>query len=275
MFRRRADGRIAKDIPNFDKIIPYIMVRRYDAQNFVTQSIPHKPIKSYVNAKKAEGADMSLMSVILAAYVRTAAERPEINRFVMNRRIYARNSICVSFVVLRREGETAGKITFDGAETVFQVAQKVNACITAARKEEESNAVDKLLGAIFAMPLVPSAIVSILKWLDRHNMMPKSVIEASPFHTGMFFTNLASIRMPPAYHHLYEFGTTSIFTALGTPYKKLELDPDGKPVEVEYCPLNASLDDRICTGAAYARAFLTFRKYIMRPELLETPGTAQ
>ena len=269
MFGRRSDGKIAKGISNFDKMLPYLMAQRYDAQNFVTQNIPYEPIKDYLNAKKADKTKLSLMHVVLAAYIRTVAKHPELNRFVVNRKIYDRNSICVSFVVLRKEGETTVKIPFKGDETVFEVADIIDSCVKSARNEEESTLVDKIVSTIFALPLVPATTVSILKWLDRHNIMPKSVVDASPFHSSLFFTNLASIKMNSIYHHIAEFGTVSVFVSMGNRDKKVELDEDGKPFEAEYIPLKIVTDERICSGIVYTRCFADFRRYMLHPELLE------
>ena len=269
MFGRRSDGKIAKDISNFDKMLPYIMSHRYDAQNFITQNIPSKPLRDYINAKKQDDIKLSIMTVILAAYIRTVGIHPELNRFVVNRKIYNRNTICVSFVVLRKEGETTIKIPFKGNETIFEISDIINSYVKNARNEEESTLVDKIIGTIFALPLVPATTVSILKWMDRHGMMPKSVLDASPFHSSLFFTNLASIKTNSIYHHIAEFGTVSVFVSMGNFFKQVELDKDGKPCEAEYIPLKIVTDERIGPGLMYARCFADLQKYMLHPELLE------
>ena len=55
----------------------------------------------------------------------------------------------------------------------------------------------------------------IARFLDRHNCLPKSLIKASPFHTSVFVTNLKSLKLDAIHHHLYEFGTCSLFIAMG------------------------------------------------------------
>lgn len=52
-------------------------------------------------------------------------------------------------------------------------------------------------------------------------MLPRKLIDLSPFHTSLFITNLASINTSFIYHHCYEFGTTSVFLCMGKPVPKM------------------------------------------------------
>ena len=82
------------------------------------------------------------------------------------------------------------------------------------------NETDKLAEKVMSMPgFVKNVLVRIIKAADSCNMLPKSVIDASPFHTTMFFTYLKSIDTQYIYHHLYDFGTTGLFAALGKTVK--------------------------------------------------------
>lgn len=42
-------------------------------------------------------------------------------------------------------------------------------------------------------------------------------MDALPFHTSLFVTNMASIGMTRVYHHIYNFGDTTMFLSLGLP----------------------------------------------------------
>jgi hypothetical protein len=132
------------------------------------------------------------------------------------------------------------------------------------RAAASSNITDKLVKAILGVPLLPGGVVRLFLWADRHGLLPKSVIEASPFHTGLFFTNLASINLDFIYHHLYEFGTCSTFLALGR--RKHVHTPSG---ERTFLPLGVVADDRICGGITWARSQKTFFRILSTPELLE------
>jgi len=206
------------------------------------------------------------MAVIIAAYVRTCSQFPFINRFLVNKRLYAHNDVTVSFVALKSDWDGVGdqpealvKIHFTGAETLDEVAEKLNAAITLNRADD-ANSVEKIADRILKLPGLPSSIVGTLVWCEKHGMLPKALIEASPFHCSMFFTNLASIRGPMLYHHLYEFGTCSTFLALGF-----------STTRPKSFALGVTLDERITNGAGFIRASRYMEQTIAHPERLETP----
>ena len=107
------------------------------------------------------------------------------------------------------------------------------------------------------------------KLLDKYFTLPFSVIHASPFHTSLFVTNLASIRTNAIFHHLYEFGTTGIFVSMGQPIKKTILDDENNPIEEKVMELGIVTDERIANGHYYGKCFKELNRYLKNPEILE------
>ena len=103
-------------------------------------------------------------------------------------------------------------------------------------------------------------------WMDEHNMLPGKIIEASPFHTSLFITNLGSLGIDSIYHHIYNFGTTSQFLAMSA--KRDEINPQTGELS-KYINFKVVCDERICDGFYYAKSFLLFRRYMQNPERLE------
>lgn len=270
----RSDGYLLKDLHPFMKIIPYIMEKRSDSQNFSKQIFPAESIDKYISEKKQSGYSFSYMHVFIAAYVRLLAERPQLNRFVMNKQIYQRNKIYVSMAVkrsLRDDGEeTTVKFEFTGKENIFEIAEIIDKNIAQALSFNESNDTDKLAEMVMSMPgFVKKTLVGIIKTMDKYNMLPKSVIDASPFHTTLFFTYLKSIDTNYIYHHLYDFGTTGIFAALGKTVKMPIVENDQVVIK-KCCQIGYTMDERICDGVYYARSFKLLEKYFYNPQLLES-----
>ena len=92
----RADGKRVRNADPLYMIVPHIMDKRYDAMNMITLDIPVEPLHHYINAKRQEGYAISHMGLLIAAYLRAAAEFPLLNRFIVNKKIYDRNEFCVS-----------------------------------------------------------------------------------------------------------------------------------------------------------------------------------
>jgi len=274
MFGRRSDGRRLKTIPTFFKVIPCIMPERDDSQVYFKQDIVLSNMDAYIDKKAEEGIRLSYMNIIYAAMVRIIAERPYLNSFAMNGSLYARNKIYVSLVIKKNfsdEGtETSIKLSFDGIENIFEIKEKLDSAIEKNKDNAVTNNTDNLAKALSLIPGGAIRLaVKFLSFLDKHGIMPKSIIEASPFHTSVFLTNVGSLGIDSIYHHLYNFGTTSMFFAMGKKKKSYVYDDD--EIHEEKCITLAFVgDERICDGYYYATSFKQLSKYLKKPELLET-----
>ncbi len=269
----RADGKKLKHIDPMYKILPHIITKRYDSMNMITIDVPYEPMQAYINAKRKEGVAISHMSVIIAAYLRTCAKYPALNRFVMNKKVYARNEYAVSMVVLTpgTDGEeTESKMYFDPSNTIFDVNNIINKFVEDNRNAPKDNAMEKFMSAILSVPGLLTVGIAFLKMLDKFGLLPKSVIDFSPFHNSLVISNLISIRTNHIYHHVYEFGTTGIIITMGN-LREVPKRKSGEIVFERTMPLGVVMDERICSGYYFARAFKEMQKYLKKPSLLETP----
>lgn len=249
------------------------MLERSDAQVYFKQDISLKTLDEYISKKAEEGIKFSYMNIIYAAIVRIISERPSLNRFAMNGRLYDRNEIFVSLSIkknLTDEGqETVTKLAFKGNENIFEVKEKLDAIIEKNKDIANSNNMDKMAKLL---SLIPNGLilwtVRFLKFLDKHGMLPKKIIELSPFHTSVFLTNVGSLGIDSIYHHIYNFGTTSMFFSMGKKKKSFIYEED--EIHEEKCITIAFVgDERICDGYYYATSFKQLTKYLKKPELLE------
>lgn len=279
MFGHRSDGRKLKTVPPFFRVIPCVMLERNDAQVYFKQDIKLKELDEYIDRKAKEGIKLSYMNIIYAAIVRIIAERPYLNRFAMNGSLYARNQIFVSLAIKKSfadEGqETTIKLPFTGTENIFEIKEKLDNAIEKNKDYSTSNNTDALAKAF---SIVPNGFIRVafkfIKFLDKHGAVPKAILSASPFHTSVFLTNVWSLGIDSIYHHLYNFGTTSLFFAMGKKKKSYIYDDD--EMHEEKCITIAFVgDERICDGYYYATSFKQLSKYLKKPELLEQPGVVK
>ncbi len=268
----RADGKRVKKADPMYTVAPFIMDKRYDSMNMIELDIPVEPIQKYINAKRKKNINISHMAVILAAYIRTMSEFPSLNRFIVNKRIYARNEIAVGMVVLQNgkmDNGTMSKMYFDYENTIFDVNNIINDYVDANRTDAKNNSTEKLIKFLLSLPGILPAGVAIFKFLDKHGWLPKAIIDASPFHTSLVISNLASIRTNHIFHHCYEFGTTSIIITMGNSREKAKRI-GGEIIHEKCMPLGIVMDERICSGSYFALAFRRMKKYLTNPELLES-----
>ena len=266
----RPDGKRVKNTTAIVTAIPYIMPKRYDAQNFITEYADMEILRRYIQQKRREGVRLSYMTVLLAAYFKAYQENPKINRFIMNSRIYQRNHFCVSFVILktRADGtpdETTVKVYFEDGDDILSIHRKIEEIVAKNQIAAHNNNTDKFANFMLSLPLLPKVVIALARLLDRYGLLPRFIIDLSPFHTSLFITNLASINTSAIYHHCYEFGTTGVFICMGKPIANhLTGEYDKKLI-----PLSIVMDERICTGHEYALFWQSFRRYLRHPELTE------
>ena len=274
MFGRRADGQRLSNIDPIIQFGPYVMVQRNDATNMLTEYIDYDPIAAYIRKRSKQDVKISFMALMIAAYVRVVSQYPEINRFIMNSQVFARNQIVVSLTVVRNSknkenlDEALVKMKFKPDNTIDEVVRIIDEQLKDATDAAKDNGTVDFAAKLVHFRILMKLIVKFARLTDRYGLLPGWLYDISPFHCSMYLTNIASIGLPSIYHHLYNFGNTSIFMALGKFERKLVATKDG-PVLKTVIPLGLTLDERICGGADYARCIGLFKKLLANPEQLE------
>lgn len=274
MFGKRPDGRKLRTVEPIQLITAFLMKKRYDSMNMYEDTIDCEAWDKYIKEKEAQGIKLGYMHIFIAGIVRMIALKPRLNRFVMNGKLYARPKIWVSFTIHPElhidSPDTTIKLCFEGTESILEIAETINEAIrkeTVLRTEE--NTTDKMARLFTTIPSsVLNCIVAVLMWMDRHNMLPKSIIEFSPFHTSFYITNLKSLGINHVMHHTCEFGTNGMFFAMGKE-KNVPVAEKGEVVIRKTMGFSLVSDERFCDGLYFALALREFRKIMRNPALLE------
>ena len=276
MFGKRPDGRKVRTADPLQLIMGSLMRERSDSMNMYEDTINCEPWDKYIKEKEEQGLKINYMHIFIAGIVRIIALNPRLNRFVMNGKIYTRDKIWVSFVVHPELSidcpETTIKICFEGTESLLEIAEKIDAAIKKETTQRTgATGTDKLAGFFTAMPsFIMNGLVGLLMWMDRHNIMPKFVIDLSPFHTSFFITNLKSLGINHIYHHTTNFGTNGLFFAIGKE-KQVPVVEKGEIVIQKQMGFGLVSDERFCDGLYFALALRSFRKLMKNPAVLENP----
>jgi hypothetical protein len=269
----RREGRRLKNIPPMMHVVPYIMRNRIGSQNCFEDVIDITNIERYLDAKHKEGyPDMTLLHVILSAYVRIIAEKPGINRFIAGRRVFARNNVeCV--MTIKKEmtldsPDTCIKAIFDPRDNIYNVYKKFRKVVKEALAE--TTGFDDTANVLKKFPrFVMRAAMAVLRWLDYHGKLPKALLNVSPFHGSMIITSMGSLGIPAIYHHLYDFGTLPIFISYGNIFTADAVKRDGTRERHHFVTFKVVTDERICDGYYYASVFKRLKKILQNPEILD------
>ncbi len=278
-FGDRKDGRRVRSAPIISKVMPYIMKKRSDAQNFFADQISIDKTEKFCRDKVKEGKkNFSILHVMLAAYVRMISQRPAVNRFISGQKIYSRDEEIVVNMSIKREmtidaPDTMIKVVFHPGDTIDDVYEKFNKVVTETLEAGEGSSFDKVAKFLSNLPgFIFRFAVWLLFTLDYHGWLPKFLTnEVSPFHGSMIITSMGSLGIKPIYHHLYDFGNLPVFLSYGSKQTEYRIAADGSVEKHKYIDLKAVTDERIVDGFYYASAFKLIKRYVENPEELLDP----
>lgn len=275
----RKEGRLLRSLPAFNKFIPYIMPERNDAQNFYEESFRVNSVDKCLRRERVAGyKGIGFLHFMIAAYIRCISMLPGVNRFVVGRRIYARNNIEVVMAVKRSVSidgnETTIKIVFEPTDTIFDVYRKMEQKINEIKTDDGSNNTEDVANALSKLPrFLLRFVIWVLKVMDYFGIIPQKLLDASPFHGSMIITDLGSLRIGPIFHHIYNFGTLPVFIAFGAKHHKYELNRRGEMEDNKYIDCKFTLDERTVDGHYYSQFLQALRYIFAHPEILESPPT--
>ena len=275
----RKDGRRIRTLPPMAQVSPYIMVTRNTSSNFFSEALEISHVDRYIRQKRREGlTNFGITHVLLACYVRGLCKYPGLNRFIGGQKVYSRGDDIQSCMVIKKEmatnsPDTVIKVHLNPRDTAADVYHKLQAAV---EKEKQSASLNSNFDATAgALNLIPGIVLKFAVWLltvmDYFDLLPKFLLEVSPFHGSVFFTSMGSLGIPPIYHHLYDFGNMPVFGSFGMKRRANEVLDDGTVVSKKYVDVKFVLDERIVDGFYYAAFFKHYKRILQHPEILDNP----
>ncbi len=273
----RKDARWIRDMDSLHVILPHLMNRRTDAEVYVNMEFDVTEALRYIE-KKNEGEEeyrTTLFHCILMAIAKTIYFRPQLNCFIAGRRFYQRDEITLGFVAKKRfedhSEESLMVIPAPEDWTLTEVTHKVVGKVHKARTEKN----DGVNGAMDILKKLPRPVLAFVIWiiktLDFFGKVPDFLRDDDPNFATVFLTNLGSIKCPSVYHHLNNYGSSSIMAAIGTIRKEEKIAPDGSREVRDVVDIGFTLDERIADGFYFARSLKIVQHLLAQPELLEFP----
>lgn len=277
-FGDRNDGRRLRTLSPIFAVSPYLMKTRNTSQNFIEDHIEVTALDRYVLEKRRAGLkNFGALHVLLAGYVRTCARYPALNRFIAGQRIFCRDreveiNMTIKKAMSTGAPDTVIKVTFDPADTAETVYRRFDEKVRAVKAAPDDTAFDSLAGAFHMVPgLLLKFLVFALQALDYFGLLPRSLTRLSPFHGSLYITSMASLGIPPIYHHLYDFGNVPVFCSFGKKRRVYETARDGSLVRRKYLDCCFVIDERIVDGFYLASALRCLHALLGDPWQLDAP----
>ena len=255
----RSDGRMSSQVPGYRRFMPALMPTRNGSIVFMEQLVDVSAAERFVMETRAAhpGLHPTLFHVVLWSLGRMFVEHPHLNRFLAGGRLYDRDGIWISFTV-RSDMSPDGtllevKHRYEPSLPFPEFVGQIEASVAAARAGAEGLADKELALFLHLPPLLRRGVVELARFADSLNLLPRSFVDGDPFFASMFVTNLGSLGIDAAFHHLYEYGTIPMFCTLGRVHDGV-VARDGEPKVAPVMSLKFSYDERVEDGHYAARA---------------------
>jgi len=268
----RSDGDRVKGLSPERRFMPFMMPTRNESLVFHEQQYDiaktRRWLRDFNRANPPQSATM--FHLFLWASAQGLDRFPPMNRFVLGRRIYQRRGVQISFAAKKEFSATAPIVTVKKSfapNEPFAPAVKDMADRIGEGRGSDQRRVDKELRLALMLPgLILRFVLWFLRKLDFFNLMPRSMIESDPMYASLFVANLGSVGLDNTFHHLYEYGTISIFAAMGTQKKAVVVARDGSPEVREVLQIRWTLDERIIDGMYAGESMQLVKRIMEDPE---------
>ena len=270
---RRCDGELVRDAAPLRRMMPRLMRGRNDSIVFHSSQWEIAAARSWLrafNRHRREGTPpATLFHMLMFSCARMLHARPGLNRFVSGGRIYQRNGVWLSFALKKRMADdeplATVKLEFPATESFDRCLDRIAAATAGGRFGGES----PIEGEVRLLTSLPgpllTAILTGARWLDHVNLLPAYFIDPDPLYTSMFLANLGSIHIDSVHHHLYEYGTCSLFGVMGTVKKAIVVDA-GRAAVREVLQVNWSFDERINDGFYCVESLAILQRQMEMPD---------
>lgn len=260
----RRDGKRVKDIDAMHVLMPYIKPNRCDSDVFINQKLDVTELVKYYEEMKLKDNDLTYFHLFITLIAKTIYNRPLLNRFIVNKKYYDRNDVLIAFTAKVNYEDTSKEILkvikIDPEDNLFSIKEKTLKAVLDVRnaKEEGTNSIMNIIGKLPSFLI--SLVVKVVKYMDRHDLLPKSLINDNLYYSTCIVSNLGSIKSSAIYHNLTDFGTSSILATFGEIREE-----NGR----KYAEAGINIDERIADGVYFVKSVKLMQDILNNPKCLE------
>lgn len=258
------------DLPRVRQVMPYLMAGRNESAVLHEAVYDLSRTGAWLAAYNRSHAEKAtLFHLLVFAFARALHERAGLNRFVSGSRIYQRDAVTVSFAAKYAFEDHAPfvtvKLAIPFADDLPTLVGRVRRAVEGARSGQRGR-VDLELRLLLALPgFLVRGVLALVRRLDAWNLLPRSFLDPDPMYTSLFVANLGSVGIDNAYHHLYEYGTCSLFAAAGRAGPRVFAGEGGAEVR-EGLRVGFTFDERINDGHYCTASLAIAQRLVEDPE---------
>jgi hypothetical protein len=236
----------------YQKVEAAITPTRQSACVYYAVEIHSEKLVSYLKENQ-----LRFFSYVLYVCKETVVKHPFLNDFVLGGKRYTHTSLIVS-TAMKKDVDAEGaisqvKVELKPDESPQDIQTKMDNKILKVRSTSDTG-FNRLIDRLNIMPMFLYRLVLFCaSLLDKFGLLPRALINADPLHSSAVIANLGSVNGDAVFHHLYDWGTGSLFIAVG------RLSESGD-VTIKF-----SIDERISEGLQLFNALDTFKSMLENP----------
>ena len=275
--RSRRDSRRLRTLSPVYRLTPFIMRSPSDAENSFTDTTDLTAAEAWLEAKRNDGLPgISLVHLFIAAYVRTVALRPALNRYISGRYFYARNHVDVILSTGRGGAAESGamtvKIRLLPSDTVYDVYHKITERVGSFKADETAGQLEQVAGTLVRTPRFLLRFAAwIVRIFDFTGWLRAGITDRSPFHGSVVVSDEGAVSLPSIARNLGSFGNVPVSISIGRRKNAVDVLREGAVYRHRTADYTVTIDSRIADSAYYGAAFKYFRYYLTNPADLELP----
>ena len=274
-FGDRRDATLVKKLDSMHVIMPLVFPNRCDNEAFISEKIDLTNLNEWLKEKNSTNPELkyTLFQTVVTAIMKTIILRPKMNRFYKGISLYQRNDVTAAFVIKVQFDDEAEEalviIRADEDDTLEGIRTKIQDYIAKCRNGKKDDTTEQMDFLSKLPRFVLKMVGAVVRFLDVRGMVPASLIKTDLYHSSVILSNLGSIKLKSGYHHLSNWGTTSVFCIIGEKKMSPFFDADGNVTMRETVELGLTVDERIADGYYFSKTIRIFKKLLENPELLE------
>ena len=189
--------------------------------------------------------------------------------------MYKRNEISTAFTVKQEFTDNGGEVlAFIHSKPEWTIDDVHNEIHRQLLKLKDKRYVDESTGVMDRFNKLPKwisrPIVSFICYLEKKGKIPPALVATDPYHSTVNFANLGSIGLPSGFHHLTNWGTTSMFVVIGK-MGRMPFFENDQVIFKDGVDINITIDERIADGYYFSKSMRILQYFLQHPDLLDRP----
>ena len=205
-FGDRRDAYRVRDINGFQYVLFDFKPGRCDSAVYMNVDIDVTEFVKFIKELKKEHEGLTFYHGFVAVMAKVLYSRPFMNRFVANRKMWMHKDVSLASSIKEEFEDESVEclmvIPVGENDTLFDISRITKEKVDKIRNKQRGgiDGTADFLGKIPGFVRIP--IIGLLKWLDKHGWLPKSLMDDNIYYSSAILSNLGTFKTNGIYHNL-------------------------------------------------------------------------